>query len=267
MNGQQKFQAEAIRMTDMISAPEIKLMGIKVHPLKEEELFLSMQRIIHAGGKSIVANVNVNALNLARSRPWFKDFINKADIVFCDGWGVMLGAKFLKLPEIPERITYADWMWALAAFAESKDFSLFFLGGQPGVTDRAAQKLRDRFPRLNVKGLHHGYFEKSKNSPQNKDIIRLINENHPNILVVGFGMPLQEKWIRENWECLDVNIALPGGAVFDYVSETLRRPPRWMVENGLEWLGRLMIEPKRLWKRYIIGNLQFLWHLTLEKLK
>ncbi|MCI5189977.1 MAG: WecB/TagA/CpsF family glycosyltransferase [Candidatus Electrothrix sp. AS4_5] len=93
-----------------------------------------------------------------------------------------------------------------------------------------------------------------------------INTIKPNILILGLGMPLQERWLKENWTKLEVNIGLTGGAVFDYVSGELRRGPRWMTDNGMEWLARLLIEPKRLWKRYLIGNLFFFYLIFKERL-
>jgi len=78
-------------------------------------------------------------------------------------------------------------------------------------------------------------------------------------------MPIQERWLKQNWDRLECNVAFTGGAVFDYISGELRRPPRWMTSHGLEWLGRLIIEPRRLWRRYIIGNTLFLWRVVKQR--
>jgi N-acetylglucosaminyldiphosphoundecaprenol N-acetyl-beta-D-mannosaminyltransferase len=186
-------------------------------------------------------------------------------LVFCDGAGVMLGARLLG-HHIPERITYADWIWQLAEFAEPRGFTFFFLGARPGVADKAAASLKARYPALRVVGTHHGYFDKTPGSAENEAVIEQINAVKPNILIVGFGMPLQERWLRDNWDHIDANVALTGGAVFDYVSGELQRAPRWMTDNGLEWLGRLLIEPRRLWKRYLIGNPLFIWRVLKQRL-
>lgn len=143
---------------------------------------------------------------------------------------------------------------------------MFFLGSKPGIAEKAAQRLQERHPNLVIAGTHHGYFDKTPGSLENEAIIQQINAARPNILIVAFGMPLQEKWLMENWERIDANIALTGGAVFDYISGELARAPRWMTDNGLEWLGRLLIEPGRLWKRYVIGNPLFLWRILLQRL-
>jgi N-acetylglucosaminyldiphosphoundecaprenol N-acetyl-beta-D-mannosaminyltransferase len=241
------------------------LLGVQVSLLTVAEVHAHICQIIERGHKALVLNANAHCLNLAYRRPWLRQFLKQANLVFCDGVGVMLGARILG-HRIPERITYADWMWQLAKFAEVHDFSFFFLGAKPGVADQAAARLSERFPKLRITGTHHGYFDKTPGSPANEAVVQLINAHKPNILVVGFGMPLQERWLMENWDRIEADIYLTGGAVFDYVSGELRRAPRWMTDNGLEWLGRLIIEPTRLWKRYIVGNPLFLYRVLKQRL-
>ncbi len=243
----------------------VNILGVNVHALPIHKLHIEIENFIIQNDKALVLNVNVNCLNLISKNPWLHNFLNSAEIVFCDGAGVILGAKILG-SVIPERITYADWLWQLAEFAELKDFTFFFLGAHPGIAEKAATRLRAHFPSLKVVGFHHGYFDKTLDSPENEALIRKINEANPNILVLGFGMPLQEKWLMENWKNIDANIALTGGAVFDYISGNLRRAPTWMTNNGFEWLGRLLIEPRRLWRRYLIGNPLFLWKVFKQRL-
>ena len=243
----------------------VKILGVQVDSLTIQHLHNEMGRIIQAQEHQLVLNVNVNCLNLAYRHGWLRDFLNSAALVFCDGSGVRLGLGMLGR-RIPERITYADWTWQLAEFAEPRDFTLFFLGARPGIADQAAARLQERFPNLHIVGTHHGYFDKTSDSPENKAVIQQINAVKPNILILGFGMPMQERWLLENWERIEANIALTGGAVFDYVSGELHRAPRWMTDHGLEWLGRLIIEPRRLWRRYIVGNPLFLYRVLKQRL-
>lgn len=235
----------------------VQLLDVRIHSLTVSQLHSYIAHAITEAQKKIILNTNIHCYNLACDLPWLKDFLNSADINFCDGAGIVLGARFFGY-KIPGRITYADWMWQLAAFAADNNFSFFFLGAKPGVAEKAAQKLTERFPNLTI-ATHHGYFDMSEEAQENLAVIECINTIKPDILVLGFGMPLQEQWLKENWAKLEVNIALTGGAVFDYVSGELKRGPKWMTDNGMEWLARLLIEPKRLWKRYLIGNLFFFW--------
>lgn len=206
---------------------------------------------------ALILSVNIHCLNLAYEQPWLRQFLNEADLVFCDGAGVMLGARILGQP-IEQRITFADALWDVARFAADRDYSLYFLGARPGVARKAADNLIARYPRLRIVGTQHGYFDKTNGSAENSAVIADINNAQPNLLLVGFGMPLQEKWLKDNWADIDANVAINLGAIFDFVSGELQRAPTWMNNNGLEWLGRLAIEPRRLWRRYLVGNPLFL---------
>lgn len=241
------------------------MLGIRVHALTVDQLHAQIAALVDRGAHALVLNVNVHAMNLALERPWLKDLFNRAEIVFCDGAGIRLGARLLGY-RLPQRITYAGWIWQLAGFAAERGLTLFFVGSRPGVAQEAAACLQGRFPALRILGVHHGYFDKSPGSPDNESVVRAINALRPNILVVGLGMPLQEHWLLENWEQVEANVALTGGAVFDYASGQLRRAPRCLTESGFEWLGRLFIEPRRLWRRYLIGNPLFLWRVLRQRL-
>ncbi|MCI5164913.1 MAG: glycosyltransferase [Candidatus Electrothrix sp. GM3_4] len=243
----------------------IKLLGVRVDLLTENKLHQYISNVIERKSKKLVLNVNVHCYNMIFKNPWMQKFFNKAEVIFCDGSGVALGAKILGL-RMPTRFTPADSIWNLAALAEKKGHSFYFLGAKDGIAEKAAQKMKKRYPNLKIT-THHGYFNKSRNSVENQEIVAKINASKANILVVGFGMPIQEKWLQENWDQLNVNIGFSAGALFDYVSGELRRGPRWMTENGLEWLARMLIEPKRLWKRYLLGNTLFLFRVFMERLK
>lgn len=251
-------------MTKNANNNPIDILGVKISPLKSNELNDIISDGIHSRKHFLMLNVNIYALNLAYDQPWLCKFFNNSKLVFADGAGVILAGRFLGYA-IPERITYADWMWQLAEFCEKDQFSLFFLGAKAGIALKAAERLQVQFPNLRISGIQDGYFDKTLGSTENSAIIAKINAARPDILLVGFGMPLQEKWLMENWDLIDARIALTGGAVFDYISGTVRRAPRWMTDHGLEWLGRLIIEPRRLWRRYIIGNSLFFWRVLLQR--
>ncbi len=244
-------------------AEKVDVLGVGVDPLTVGELHQEIARFVENGDHALVLHANVHALNLAYRDPSLRALFNRAPIVFCDGSGVRLGAKILGR-RIPERITYADWMWRLAAFAEERGFSFFFLGARPDVAEKAAGRLRERFPGLRIAGVHHGYFDRG--GAENEAVVAKINAVRPDILLVAFGMPLQELWLAQNWEKIGANVALTGGAVFDYVSGELSRGPRLLVDNNLEFLARLIVEPRRLWRRYVLGNPLFLLRVLRQRL-
>jgi N-acetylglucosaminyldiphosphoundecaprenol N-acetyl-beta-D-mannosaminyltransferase len=243
---------------------EIRILDIKVNPLTTDELNREIGEIIREGRKELVLNVNVNAINQALKHPFMKELLNDAAIVFCDGHGVIMGAKILGV-DIPERITYADWMWDLSAYMEGEGFSFYFLGAEEGVARAAADKLTGRYPDLRVAGVRNGYFDKGRGA-ENDAVIDEINKVAPDVLVVGFGMPAQERWLMENWERIDARVALTGGACFDFISGSVRRAPRWMMTLWLEWFFRLLLQPRRMFYRYVIGNPLFIARVIRERL-
>jgi N-acetylglucosaminyldiphosphoundecaprenol N-acetyl-beta-D-mannosaminyltransferase len=240
----------------------VNVLGIPIDPLTVSQLHDEIVRIVEAGQRALVLNVNVHCMNLAYERPWLSAMLKRARVVFCDGAGVMLGARLLG-ERIPERITYADWLWQLAELASVEGYTMFFLGAEEGIAQLAARNLTARFPDLRVVGTHHGYF--AKTGPENEQVVALINALCPDLLIVAFGMPLQEAWLRENWENIEAKVFLTGGACFDYVAGRTPRGPRWMVDHGLEWLCRLWTEPLRLWRRYIVGNPLFILRVLRQR--
>ncbi|RCJ20278.1 glycosyl transferase [Nostoc sp. ATCC 43529] len=209
-----------------------------------------------------MANVNVRAINFAYQLPWYRNFINKADLVFCDGFGVLLGAKFLGYQmKSLHRMTCPDYIESLALACEQQNISLFLLAGQPGVTDKAIKKLLAIAPNLRICG-HHGYFDKS--GINSDAVIEKINKFKPDVLYIGFGMPLQERWILDNFDKMETRVFLPLGACLDFYTDSVYRGPRWLTDNGFEWLTRLITEPTRLWDRYIIGNPLFFYRVLKQ---
>ena len=247
-------------------AGRINVLGVGVDPITVAELHAEIARLLRGGRLGLVLNVNAYCLNLCYKDSALRDVLNGADVVFCDGAGVMLAARILGW-RIPARITYADWIWQLADFAAAEGFSLYFLGARPGVAQEAARRLRERYTDLKVVGVRHGYFDHSAGSAENEALLEEINSCAPDILLVGLGMPLQERWLTENRHMLGTaGVALTCGAAFDYASKRLRRGPRLLTGSGLEWLARLIREPRRLWRRYLLGNPLFLLRVLRQLL-
>jgi N-acetylglucosaminyldiphosphoundecaprenol N-acetyl-beta-D-mannosaminyltransferase len=245
--------------------PAVAILGVYVHTISLPHMLEIIEQKLANQERFITAYANVHALNLAYAQPWFRDFLNQSDIVFCDGFGVKWGARLLG-HTIPQRFTPPDWLDQLAALASRQGFTCFLLGARPGVAEKAAARLQQRFPDLRIVGTQHGYFDKTPGTAENAAVVQTINDATPHILIVGFGMPLQEQWLQDNWQRLEANLALPVGAAFDYLAGEVRRGPRWMTDNGLEWLARLVIEPRRLWRRYVLGNPLFLWRVLRQRM-
>jgi N-acetylglucosaminyldiphosphoundecaprenol N-acetyl-beta-D-mannosaminyltransferase len=198
-----------------------------------------------------VMYVNAHVLNQSRENPELRAALEAADLVYCDGYGVRLAAKALDV-EIPHRMTGADWIWDLAALCETSGQSLYLLGSEPGASREAAARLSRWYPRLQVTGCHHGYFEPG--SAHAERVIEDINMRRPDIVLVGMGTPKQELWVEQHAEHIDAAVLWTVGALFDYVSGRVPRAPSWLADNGLEWIFRLAIQPQRMWRRYLLGN-------------
>jgi N-acetylglucosaminyldiphosphoundecaprenol N-acetyl-beta-D-mannosaminyltransferase len=205
--------------------------------------------------QSLIMNLNVHAANIAEGNPRFKALLQQADMNFCDGAGVKLAAKLLGDP-IPMRHTMADWLADLLWELAENDLTVYFLGGEVGITDRAVERLAKLVPDHTIVGHHHGYILRDEALEQK--VIDEINRLKPDLL---FGMPIQEYWIDKNRHRLDVRAIAPCGAMFDYFAGKVPRCPAWVGNMGMEWLFRLGIEPKRLFHRYVVGNPQFLMRI------
>lgn len=238
-----------------------RLFGITVETAEPAVL---LRRIANfAGGelKRRVMYVNAHVLNQSMENPELRQSLLEADIVYCDGYGVRLAAKAIGEP-IPERMTGADWVWGLAPLCEAAGHSIYLLGSEPDAAAEAARELRRWYPRLRLVGHHHGYFD--LDSEHNERVIEHIAQVKPDILMVGMGTPKQEIWIARELERIEAKVLWSVGSLFDYVSGRMPRAPHWLADNGLEWIFRLGLEPRRMWKRYLIGNPIFLRRVMTE---
>lgn len=240
----------------------ITLLGIKIDRLDLEGLLKRAEEFLNSGQRFKVMYVNIHCINTAFKDLKYKKVINSADLVYCDGAGVVMGSRILGL-NLFQRMTGADWIYNLCEVCSSKGYSIYLLGAEPTIAEKARDKLISQFPKLKIAGTFHGYFEENYND----HLIEKINSAKPDILLVGMGSPKQEKWINENFGKLNANIVWGVGALMDFVTGKVSRAPEWMLDNGLEWLHRLIVEPRRLWRRYVLGNPIFFFRILKEKLR
>jgi N-acetylglucosaminyldiphosphoundecaprenol N-acetyl-beta-D-mannosaminyltransferase len=238
--------------------PVYDLLGVKITPGTIEELNQEVSRLLARDRVGIILSANVHSLNLCRRLPWLAAFYNQADLVYVDGAGIVLGARLLGY-SFPKRTTMDDWGWAAVRHLARQGTSLYLLGNPPGVAAQAALRLKEHAPTLQVVGCHHGFFQKT--GPENEALLEEINDLAPDILMVGFGMPLEQQWIMENQARLRVRVVWEVGSAFQLWADVIPRCPRWVGNLGLNWLFRLLLEPRRLAKRYLLGNAAFLFEI------
>lgn len=199
--------------------------------------------------------INVNSVNLTVKNSVLRERINRGDRCFADGSGMRIAAKYIGV-RICENVNGTDMLPYLCVAAQKTKKSIYMLGSKPGVADKAAQHLLKIYPNLNIAGTQDGYFA----TEQTPDVISCINQSCADILLVAMGSPIQEEWLEKHAAQLKCNTALAVGGLFDFYSGNITRAPLWMRELGMEWIWRLVQEPKTKFNRYVIGNPLFLIH-------
>jgi N-acetylglucosaminyldiphosphoundecaprenol N-acetyl-beta-D-mannosaminyltransferase len=255
--------AETLRSVVEPQAPSFhstKILDMRVDMLTRRDFRELSIHYIRTKKRGWFSYINIHTINVAQKLDWLKEFNNQALLSYCDGEGVRFGARLLG-KYIPERITLSDFIYDIAEIAVEYDLKLFFLGGASSVAERAAKKLKELHPSLQISGYHHGFFSELENN----SVVRTINACQPDILLLGMGVPLQEAWTKENFPKLNVNLIWMGGGFLDTVSGDKINCPRWLGDIGFEWAFRLIQEPRRLWKRYLIGNPLFLLRILKSR--
>jgi N-acetylglucosaminyldiphosphoundecaprenol N-acetyl-beta-D-mannosaminyltransferase len=241
----------------------IELAGVRVHLVDRADVLAHTVAAVERGGGGNINNVNVHAMNTAWRDPLFREILNASDLVFVDGAGVRLGACLIGR-QLGERLTPADWIDELLDVCAQRGWPVYWLGDTDEVGEAFERCLMTKHPALRFAGRHHGFF--AKEGPQSDAVVEHINASGAKVLMVGMSMPVQEKWVWANRERLRPAVRLALGGLARIITGHIRRGPRWMTENGLEWLYRLAVQPRYTWRRYLIGNPLFLlrlvgWHL------
>jgi N-acetylglucosaminyldiphosphoundecaprenol N-acetyl-beta-D-mannosaminyltransferase len=237
----------------------VEILGVTIRDYTPDELLDKIIRSAKARDRAVFAYANIHAVNLAHKLGWFKEFLNTAAVCYADGQGLRLGAKLLG-EQLGPSTALTRFIHDLAARCASENLSLFLLGGAEGVAMQAAAALTERHPGLTIAGTSTGYFA----DRDEERIVQQINAAAPGVLIVGMGMPRQEKFIERHRAALECGAILPGGSCIDYAAGTKRPAPQWISTAGVEWLYRLFHEPK-LFGRYIIGNPLFIARVLRQR--
>ena len=210
--------------------------------------------------------VPVNVLVKAKGDTEFFLILDRASFLIPDGVPILWAAKFLGKP-LKSKISGSDLFPALCRTAALNKYKTFFLGAKPGVAEKAGKILKMKYPGLEIAGIYSPHFGFEKDEGENQKIVKMIKEKKPDFLFVSLGAPKQEKWISKHKDELGVPELMAVGASFDFLSGNIKRAPEWMQKIGLEWFWRVMMEPRRLWKRYLKEAIIFFHYLLSEKLK
>jgi N-acetylglucosaminyldiphosphoundecaprenol N-acetyl-beta-D-mannosaminyltransferase len=224
----------------------VTILGMPVGALNLASLVTRMEELIATPGCATAYAVNAHALNLAYRNPQYFRALTRGDLIYADGFSVVLAARVLG-GYLPEKLTTTDVWPPLCESAIKRGYRFFLLGGEPGLAERARTRAMARYPGLKIVGAHHGYFD-----PRDPEIVSRINAEAPDILWVGMGDPRQVLWTDAWRRHLKVNLVVTCGGMFKIVAEELERIPHRWRQRGFEWVYRLWQEP-HTWKRYCLG--------------
>lgn len=228
------------------------MLGADVDLVRPEEVMHHVAGSVASRRPFLVANHNLHSLYLTRRDPTLLDFFAEADLIELDSTPLIFFTKLLGLHSRQfHRCTYLDWRDHFWSLADRKAWRVYYLGGAPGVAEKAKARIATRYQGAVIK-THDGYFDAQPDSAANIAVLDEIMAFQPDILFVGMGMPRQELWILQNLKSLPPCVTFSVGAAFDYEAGVQRAAPRWMGRAGLEWMFRLAVDPRRLFRRYCV---------------
>lgn len=231
----------------------VKFLNTYVDALSMEETLDKIQEYID--NKACVQHVVINAgkVNLMQEDEELTKIINDCPLINADGQSIVWGSKILGNP-LPERVAGIDIFIELVRISSEKGYKPYFFGAKEEVVTEVVRKFKEQYPSLQVAGYRNGYFKQE----ESRSIAEDINKSGADILFVAFSSPMKEFWIKENMEVMKVPFAMGVGGSFDVVAGKTTRAPKWMQKCGLEWFHRFIQEPRRMFKRYIGGNIKFI---------
>lgn len=240
-----KKPSESVQLAD-----RSYLLGFYIDKMSLDQCVRYLDDIIQKRQKIHIVLVNAAKIVKARRDPQLARIIREAHFVGADGVPIVWASRILRQP-LPGRINGTDLMDSLIALAAEKGHRVYFLGAKEKVIANAVDLLKETYPGLQVAGFRHGYFS---SAAEEKQIVADISASGADILLVGMSTPMKEEWVRRNFKDLDVSVIHGVGGSFDILGGLTKRAPVWMQKTGLEWFYRLLQEPRRMWKRYLVTN-------------
>lgn len=238
----------------------IKILNTIIDVLNVQETINLVEQYVITKTPLHLMGVNADKINEVNQNERMKQIVNSCGIINADGASVIMASKYLKKP-LPERVAGVDLMQSLVSLSENKGYSVYLLGAKQAVVEKTAEVLQKKHPKLNIVGIHNGYF-KETDWPS---ISVELKEKNPDFVFVGITSPLKEYLIEFLQDQGHSSVFMGVGGSFDVISGNIPRAPMWVQKANLEWLFRVIQEPKRLFKRYFVGNWKFIMAVVKEK--
>lgn len=239
-----------------VSDASVTLAGVRIDNLTMSEAVNRIEEMIRRGTPAYVVTPNVDHIVKVQHAPAFKTAYDGAAMVLADGMPLLWAGRFLKTP-IRQKVSGSDLFPRFCEVAAAKGYKLFFLGGLPGAIERSAELLAARYPGLRIVGMHCPPMSFENDPNENRKTVDMIKASGADLLFVGLGTPKQELWIARHHAELGVPVSIGIGASFDFVAGMQKRAPVVMQKLGFEWLWRLVLDPKRMYRRYLIDDPEF----------
>lgn len=240
-------------MDDAVAEPDrLRIGAVEVDRLGLRAALVAVEKLVAAGRGGLVCTPNVDHIIIAERNPEFRQAYAGAALSLADGMPLLWAARLLGRP-LPEKVSGSDLVLPLCERAAARGWRVYLLGAGPGVADEAARRLRQRLG-LNVVGTDSPRIRVDGSPDDTAAALERLRVARPDLVLLAFGAPKQEIWAYRHRAALGGAVAVGVGASLDFIAGTLRRAPRWMSQVGLEWLFRLLSEPRRLWRRYLVDD-------------
>ena len=249
-------------IADRDTPERVNVLGVGVSAISMADALAHIDRWIATGTRRYVCVTGVHGVMESQADPTLRDIHNRAGLVTPDGMPLVWVSRFHGHRHV-ERVYGPDLMLACCEASVGKGYRHYFYGGDTDIPERLTARLQQRFPGLTIAGTWSPPFRELTPAEEQAMIDR-IADARPDILWVGLSTPKQERWMARYRDRLGVPVLIGVGAAFDMHAGAKKQAPLWMQRSGLEWLFRLASEPRRLWRRYLINNPRFLWHLALQ---
>ena len=240
----------------------VNVLGVGVDPVSPEVAVATIDRWIATGAREYVCVTGIHGVMESQRDEALRRIHNAAGLVVPDGMPLVWLSRLNGFAEV-DRVYGPDLVLACCQHSLTTGHRHFFYGGAPGVPEQLIARLSRRFPGLSIAGSISPPF-RALTEEEDRDAVRSINQARPDIIWVGLSTPKQERWMAEHRDRLDAPVLIGVGAAFDFHAGLKAQAPRWMQRSGLEWMFRLLTEPRRLWRRYLRNNPQFVWRILLQ---
>lgn len=240
----------------------VPILNTYIDALTMEETISEVEKIIARGVPTQHVVINANKVNLMNEDPELKRIVNECPLINADGISILWAAKLLGLP-IKERVTGIDLFLNLVKVASEKGYKIYLFGAKEEVVRKVKKVFEEEYPTLQIVGYRNGYFTEE----DEPEIVKNMAESGADMMFVAFSSPKKEYWINKYINQLNIPFVMGVGGSFDVVAGVTERAPKWVQIRGFEWLYRLVQEPRRMWRRYVIGNAQFIGYTVKAKIE